>query len=141
MRRIKFTKEGLSKLKTEYEKLKTLRPEAVRELAHARELGDLSENSLYHAAKSRLRSIDGQLRKLSNQIRLAQVVRLKRILVEQDGKRIEYQIVGDFEAAPSQNKISAYSPIGSSIFGKNPGDIVEIQTPKGKLKLKILEVI
>lgn len=139
MQRIKFTKEGLDRLKTEYEKLRNLRPEAVRELTRARELGDLSENSLYHAAKARLRSIDNQLRRLSNQIKLAEVVRVRKITVEQNGKLVEYQIVGDYEADPSQNKISANSPIGSSLLGKKPGDIVEILTPKGKLMLKILK--
>ena len=139
MRRIKFTKEGFDQLKIEYEKLKVGRPEAVKELSRARELGDLSENSLYHAAKERLRSIDIQLRRLSNQIKLAQVVPSKKVLVEQNGQQIEYQIVGDFEADPSQNKISANSPIGSSLLGKKEGDIVEIQTPKGKLKLKVLK--
>lgn len=138
MKRIKFTKEGLDRLKVEYEKLKTDRPDAVKELSRARELGDLSENGLYHAAKARLRSIDSQLRRLSNQIKLADIVPTKKILVEQDGQQIEYQIVGDFEANPSQNKISSNSPIGSSLLNKKPGDTAEIQTPKGKLRLKIL---
>ena len=141
MRKIKFTKEGLKQLKTEYEKLKTLRPGAVRELSRARELGDLSENSLYHAAKARLRSIDNQINRFSNQIKIAQVVRSKKYLVELNGRQVEYEIVGDFEANPSQNKISANSPIGNSLVGKKPGDAVEIQTPKGKLHLKILKML
>jgi len=140
MKRIKFTKEGMGQFKTEYEKFKNLRPEAVRELSRARELGDLSENGLYHAAKARLRSIDSQLKRLSNQIKLADIVSVKKILVEQDGEKIEYLIVGDYEADPSQNKISSNSPIGSSLLGKKPGETVEIQTPKGKLTLKILEI-
>lgn len=140
MKTIKFTKEGLEKIKTEYEDLKDSRPNAVKELSRARELGDLSENSLYHAAKSRLRSIDSQLRRLSNQIKLAQIVQPQKILVEQEGKKIEYLIVGDLEADPLQNKISPNSPIGSSILNKKPGDTVEIQTPKGKLTLKILKI-
>lgn len=132
---------GLENVQNEYDKLLSERPDAVKELSRARELGDLSENGLYHAAKARLRSIDNQLRRLSNQIKLAQIVHPKRILVEQDGQQIEYQIVGDFEANPSENKISSNSPIGSSLIGKNPDDEVTIQTPKGKLKLKILNVV
>lgn len=139
MRQIKFTKKGLENIQNEYDKLLSERPNAVKELVRARELGDLSENGLYHAAKARLRSMDSQLRRMSSQIKLAQVVPSKNILVEQDGKEIEYQIVGDFEADPSQNKISANSPIGSSLISKIPGDIVEIQTPKGILKIKILK--
>ena len=85
---------------------------------------------------------------MSNQIKLAKVVPSKKILVEQDspprlageaGKRIIYEIVGDFEADPSQNKISANSPIGSSLIGRKPGEEVVILTPKGKLTLKILK--
>lgn len=136
--RIRFTQEGLKKLKAEYEKLKISRPDAVRELARARELGDLSENSLYHAAKASLRRLDSRLSRLLHQIKLAKVVRIKKVTVEQDDKRVEYKIIGDYEADPSQNKISANSPIGSSILGKKPGDIVEVQTPNGKLKLKII---
>lgn len=140
MKKIKFTKEGLEKLKTEYMKLKTDRPGAVRELSRARELGDLSENGLYHAAKANLRSIDGRLRRLSYQIKVANIVPARKILVEQNGREIKYQIVGDFEANPSQNKISANSPIGNSLIGRKPGEEVEIQTPKGKLTLKILKI-
>ena len=140
MRQIKFTKKGLEKIQYEHDKLLSERPSAVKELTRARELGDLSENSLYHAAKARLRSMDSQLRRVSNQIKLAKVVSSKKVLVEQDGKEIEYQIVGDFEADPSQNKISANSPIGSSIIGRKPGDTVKILTPKGKLMLKVLEI-
>ena len=141
MKQIKFTKEGFDQLKAEYEKLKADRPGAVRGLSRARELGDLSENGLYHAAKARLRSIDGRLRRISNQIKLAEVVRVRKITVEQEGKLIEYQIVGDYEADPSQNRISANSPIGSSLLNKKLGDTVQIQTPKGKLHLKILKVL
>lgn len=139
MRQIKFTKKGLDNVRNEHDRLLSERPDAVRELSRARELGDLSENGLYHAAKGRLRSIDSQLRRLSNQIKLANIVPSRTILVEQDGKQIAYEIVGDFEADPSQNKISANSPIGSSLLNKKPGDIVQIQTPKGKTILKVLK--
>ena len=141
MRQIKFTKTGLEKIQNEHDKLLSERPNAVKELVRARELGDLSENGLYHAAKARLRSMDSQLRRMSNQIKLAEVVPSKNILVEQNGKQIEYQIVGDFEADPSHNKISSNSPIGSSILGKKPGEEVVILTPKGELKLKILKML
>ncbi len=141
MRLIKFTTEGLKKVRGEHRKLLSERPSAVKELSRARELGDLSENGLYHTAKANLRSIDGRLRRLAFQIKLANLVPSKKFLVEQDGKQIEYQIVGDFEADPSQNKISANSPIGSSLANKNSGDTVQIPTPKGTLTLKILEVV
>ena len=139
LRRIKTTQEGLTKLKADYEQLLVDRPAAVKELSRAREMGDLSENGLYTAAKARLRSIDGQIRRLDAQIKLADVVKTQRYLVEQDGKQIEYEIVGDYEADPLKHKISAFSPIGSKLNGKKEGDIIEINTPSGTKTLKILK--
>ncbi len=141
MRLIKFTKGGLEKVRLQHTKLLSERPTAVKELSRARELGDLSENGLYHAAKANLRSIDSRLRRLTFQIKLANVVPTKKYLVEQNGEEITYEIVGDFEADPAQNKISAYSPIGSSLENKKTGDTVQIPTPKGMLTLKILKMI
>ncbi len=141
MKQIKFTKEGLADLKKEYEELLGKRPEAVRTLKAARELGDLSENSLYHAAKSNLRSIDSRLQRISNTVRLAKIVDVQKILVERNGEKIEYQIVGDYEADPKNNKISANSPIGSALKDKKAGDEIEIKTPAGILKLKILNFL
>ena len=138
---IKFTKEGLADIVGEYEKLKQARPSAVKELSRARELGDLSENGLYHAAKANLRSIDGQMKRLSYQIKVANVVASKKYVVEQNGREVTYEIVGDFEADPKQNKISSNSPIGSCLSGKREGEVAEIQTPNGKLSLKILKVL
>lgn len=141
MRLIKFTKEGLEKVRNEHERLMLERPAAVKELTRAREMGDLSENGLYHAAKGLLRSIDSRLRRLNYQIKLANVVSSKKYIVEQNGRKITYEIVGDFEADPSNNKISANSPIGSSLINKRTGDIAEIQTPNGILKLKVLKML
>lgn len=140
MKTIRFTKEGLDKIRTEYENLLLERKPAVQTLKAARELGDLSENGLYHAAKANLRSIDGRIRRLSNMIKLAEVISLPKITVEENRKRTVYEIVGDFEANPSKNKISANSPIGRSILGRKAGDKVEIQTPSGKRLLTILRV-
>ena len=139
LRRIKTTQEGLQKLKAELEQLTADRPNAVKELTRARELGDLSENGLYTAAKARLRSIDGQLRRLDAQIKLADVVETQKFLVEQDGKQVEYEIVGDYEADPANHKISAFSPIGSQLKGKKTGDVITITTPGGSKTLKILK--
>jgi transcription elongation factor GreA len=140
MKVIKFTKEGLRRIKAERSRLKILRPAAVSELSRARELGDLSENSLYHAAKARVRSIDNQINRLSNQIKLAKIVRSKRYLVEQNGEQIRYELVGDLEADPSQNKISANSPVGSKLAESNEGDIIQVSTPRNNISLKVLKI-
>jgi transcription elongation factor GreA len=141
MRKIKFTQAGLALLKKELFELEQKRPGAVRELSRARELGDLSENGLYTAAKARLRSIDGRIRRLSEMIKLADVVSSQKYIVEQSGQKIEYEIVGDYEANPSKNKISSNSPIGRALIGKMAGDEITIQTPSGEKVLRVLEII
>lgn len=138
MKLIKYTTEGLNNLKKQIEDLEIERPAAVKELTRAREMGDLSENGLYHAAKSRLRSMDSQIRRFSMQIKLAQIVDTKKITVEEDGKKIIFEIVGDYEADPINNKISSNSPIGTSLKNAKVGDIVHISTPKGTRTLKII---
>lgn len=141
MRKIKVTREGLAKMHADYDQLILDRPAAVKELTRAREMGDLSENGLYTAAKGRLRSMDGQIRRLDTQMKLAEVVDTQKFLVEQNGREVEYEIVGDFEADPANHKLSAFSPIGSQLKNKKTGDIVEIITPGGIQKLKVLKVI
>ena len=140
MKLIKFTEEGLVEIKKELENLTQKRPDAVKELSRARELGDLSENGLYHAAKANLRSIDSSIRRLTYQIKLARIVNSPKIIVEENGRKIEYQIVGDFEADPKNNKISANSPIGKALLNKNSGEKVEILTPNGKRTLNVISV-
>ncbi|HVZ12295.1 MAG TPA: GreA/GreB family elongation factor [Patescibacteria group bacterium] len=138
VRLIKFTPEGLAELKQKERDLKDSRPGAVKELSRAREMGDLSENGLYTAAKQRLRSIDSQLRRLDYMIKLADVVDSKKIVVEENGREITYEIVGDTEADPLNNKITLKSPIGRVLHQKKVGDTAEISTPKGIRTLKIV---
>ncbi|HVT01699.1 MAG TPA: transcription elongation factor GreA [Patescibacteria group bacterium] len=148
-RQIKFTKEGLESLKAEYNTLLEKRPAAVLELKRAREMGDLSENGLYKAARMNLSSIDANLRRMSRMIKLADVQDSptdsigigSRVVVEQNGEEVVYSIVGDYEANPSEKKISSFSPIGRALSGKNVGEIASIQTPKGELKIKILKTL
>ena len=138
MKLIKFTQEGLEELKGEIIRLEELRPHAVKELSRARELGDLSENGLYTAAKGRLRSIDSQLRRLSIQVKLASVVKSKKYLVEQDGKQTEYEVVGDLEADPLKHKISSNSPMGKALINSKPGETIKLQTPGGEKQLTVV---
>ena len=141
MKLIKFTKEGLKELQDKVAEIQAARPAAVKELTRAREMGDLSENGLYTAAKGRLRSMDSQIRRLSMQLKLAQVVDAQKIVVEENGKKIEYEIVGDFEADPLNHKISSNSPIGNSLKYAKVGDQVKIETPRGTRLLKVLSAV
>lgn len=138
MKLIKFTPEGLKELDNKIAELKEARPAAVKELSRARELGDLSENGLYTAAKQRLKSIDSQLRRLEAQRKLAEVVKSKKVIVIENGKQIQYEIVGDYEADPANFKVSSNSPIGNALINAKLGEEVKIETPRGTRILKVL---
>lgn len=149
LKRIPFTKEGFAKLERKLEHLKADRPAAVKELARARELGDLSENGLYTAAKARLISIDNNIFRTEMTIKLADVVENtdssvisigSHVTVSQDGKSLDYIIVGDTETNPRERKISQNSPIGMALVGKSVGDTAELELPAGKKQLKILKI-
>lgn len=146
-----LTKAGLDQLKAEYEELvKVKRPAAVARLSDARDLGDLSENSEYAAAKQDLAFIDGRISELEEIIHSAKVVtnHVKshvdvgcRVTVHVNGgKRDVYTVVGEWEADPSNKKISHESPLGKALLGKKVGDAVEVEAPAGKLHYKILHI-
>lgn len=149
LKRIPITRAGYEKLKSDYEELKSKRPHAVETLSDARRLGDLSENGLYTAAKARLRSIDSQLFRLSMQIKLADIhegggdiIRVGSKVLVSDGKRERiFEIVGDYEANPLNDKISTRSPIGKGLVNKRAGDSIIVRTPNGSVSYKILKVI
>ena len=149
MRPIFFTKEKLESIKREYSDLKEKRKEAVVSLQKAREMGDLSENGYYKAAKSNLFSIDYNLRRLAGFIKDSFVIKTNnRGVVELDskftlvsnGKEEKFHLVGKFESNPRIGKISNESPLGISLFGKRAGDKVIVETPGGKINYKIVKI-
>jgi len=149
IKKIPITREGYEKLKKEYEELKRSRPEAVKTLSEARNMGDLSENGLYAAAKARLRSIDSQMFRLLIQIKLADIVQTTNKESIGIGSKFEVgdgktnkimHLVGDFEANPLEGKISRKSPIGRALLGKKINDRIEFEAPKGKLSYTILRI-
>lgn len=146
---IRFTKSGFEKLKIDLESLMKERPVAVLDLKKAREMGDLSENGYYKAARSKLSSIDHNLRKLSYQIKNASVITNvnkkyvgigSTVTLEKNGEKVTYQITGDLEANPSEKKISLLSPIGRALENKQVGSEVKIVTPKEKIYFKLIEI-
>lgn len=145
-----LTKEGLSELKREHEELtKIKRPEAVKRLSDARDLGDLSENSEYAAAKQDLAFIDGRIVELEEILHSAKVVTNhtkthvdvgSKVTIHVNGKRDVFTVVGEWEADPSNKKISHESPLGKALIGKKVGDGVEVEAPAGRLLYKILHI-
>lgn len=147
---ITFTPKGLEEVKKEREQLLAARPQAVENLRTAREMGDLSENGAYHAARARLSQIDRRIRHLNYLIRFANVEEGKTegfvginstVIVSIGDTTVEYQIVGSFESDPSKQKISFQSPIGKALMGKRAGDTVSITVPNGNtVRYKVISV-
>ncbi len=154
IRRIHFTKSGHKQIQDELHLLKTTKHEAAKDrLAKARAMGDLRENSEYHAAKEDLATIVGRMAELEEMLRWAEIVddavekiendlvRLGcKVIVQKDGKSEEFHIVGEYEADPMNRKLSSTSPIGGALIGKKKGDVVEVTIPSGKHSYTIVDV-
>jgi transcription elongation factor GreA len=146
---ILFTKQGFADLKQKLEETTAKRPLAVESLKRGREMGDLSENGLYKAAKMELGDIDRQIRHLKNLVRYGRVYEPKDNSIVQLGHKVtvmvanekkQLQIVGEWEANPKENKISIKSPIGHNLMGQKTGQVILIKTPSGFTNYKILSI-
>jgi transcription elongation factor GreA len=149
MQTIPFTKNGFDDFKKQLEAVIAQRPNAVKALTRGREMGDLSENGLYKAAKMELGDIDRQIRFLKNLIKYGRVsipngnliVQLGHFVTIQNnlGQKI-YQIVGEYESNPREGKISFKSPLGYHLMGKKADEKFSIQTPNGTTQYQILSI-
>ncbi|MBE7032494.1 MAG: transcription elongation factor GreA [Ruminococcaceae bacterium] len=153
-KQIMLTDEGLSKLENELEMLKTQkRQEVAEKIKVARGFGDLSENSEYDAAKEEQAQVEARIVQLENMLKNAKIIDQDDIDVnkvsigtrvkvydEEFDEELEYSIVGSTEADPDMFKISDESPVGKALIGKNIGDTVDVDTPGGVFKLKILSI-
>jgi len=151
---IHMSEEGYEKLTQELHKLKyTDRPAVVAEIKRARELGDLSENAEYHAAKEAQTLLERQIAETEFKLSRALVVKRDEVAkdkaylfarvtvvdVDDDEEEI-YTLVSAEESDPDKNHISIKSPIGQGLLGKAVGDICEIKVPAGVLKYKITRI-
>ena len=147
-----ITKQGLEKLKKELERLKTVkRREIAQSLQKAKELGDLSENAEYSEAKESQSFNEGRISELEEIIKGAATIKTSAnqgdivqigstVQVKNSNISREYTIVGSEEADPANGRISNKSPLGVAFLGKKTGDEVEIETPGGKMRYKILGI-
>ena len=154
MKEIVLTREGYQALKKEIEDLSTRRRREVAErIKIAREFGDIAENAEYDAAKNEQAMLEARIAKLEERLAAARVIEKRDIskdvvsvgstvrLRDVDAKQtVEYRIVGSAEANPAQLKLSNESPVGKAIIGHKKGETVEVTTPRGSLKYKILEI-
>lgn len=149
-----ITYEGLKAYEDELEELKVVRrKEVAQKIKEARELGDLSENAEYDAAKDEQRDIETRIEELEKLLKNAEVVDEEeadtdkvsigcrvRILDVAEKEEFEYKIVGSSEADSLKGKISNESPVGKALIGAKKGKTVTVETQAGELKYKILAI-
>lgn len=153
-KQILLTDEGLKKLEEELEYLKTeKRKDVAEKIKHARGFGDLSENSEYDEAKDEQAKVELRIVEIEKMLKHAKVIdnddinldivsvgSKLRIFDYDFDEEVSYSIVGSTEADPENGKISDESPIGKALLGKALGETVDVETPGGIVKLKILEI-
>ena len=149
-----YTPAGLKKLKDELEHLKTVeRPSISRQIAEARDKGDLSENAEYDAAKEAQGLLEMKISKMEevvasariideSQLDTSKVLVLSQVTLKNvaTSATLNYTLVAESEADLKSGKISVNSPIGKGLLGKSVGDIAEISVPRGVMKFEILEI-
>ncbi len=150
-RQIYLTPEGEIKLKAELVELTGhRREELAQRLRSAIQMGDLSENADYHKAKEDQAFLEGRIQEIESILRTAVIIEKKQsdtvtvgsyvTIQEADFTPETYYVVGAKEADPRNGKISNESPIGKALMDHRVGDIVETETPDGKIAFKILKI-
>lgn len=149
-----YTEEGLNKLRTELNDMKTKgRTDIARQIAEARDKGDLSENAEYDAAKDAQGMHEMKIAKLeeilsgarvidestmdNSQVAILSVVKIKN---NKTAMEVTYTLVSEEEADLKTGKISIGSPIGKGLLGKKVGEIAEIKVPAGVLEFEVLDI-
>ncbi len=145
-----FTPEGLEKLKEELVELQLKRKELAEKIAEAKELGDLSENAEYHAAKDAQGMNESRIIEIEATLKQAVVVEKKgatdtvqvgsKIVIENSDGKKEFEIVGSNEADPANGKISNESPFGKAFMNKQVGDHVVVEMPKGSMDFVVKKI-
>ncbi len=145
-----LTPEGLTKLEAELEHLRTVRrQEVAQRIQKAKELGGTVDNAEYDDAKNEQAFIEGKILELEDRVTNAVLIPDRRTpsetveigsrvtVVDAQGKRFKYVIVGSTEADPSEGKISNESPVGKALLGHAVGEEAEVTTPSGTIKFSI----
>ncbi len=147
---VHITPEGLELVRAEHEELVTKwRPAIVAKIKAARELGDLSENFEYHAAKNEQGMREARIRELEGIMKNHVLIEKKRssglvdmgntVRFREDGEAEEsYRIVGPAEADPKAGRVSYESALGKALMGHRVGDEVEVSTPNGTYRVRIV---
>lgn len=151
---IYVTEEGLKKMKEELDQLRTVeRPSISKQIAEARDKGDLSENAEYAAAKEAQGMLEMKINKLADLVARSRIIDeskidtstiriLSKVKIKNktNNSVMIYQLVPESEANLKQGKIAVNSPIAQGIIGKKVGDVVQIKVPSGVIPFEIVEI-
>jgi transcription elongation factor GreA len=146
-----ISQDGYDKLKKELdERINVKRLEIASRIESAKELGDLSENAEYAEAKNEQAFNDGRIAELTTSLKNVTVVQNNhdknkvsmgsKVIAEAEGKTKEFTIVSFNEANPTEGKISNESPLGVAFLGKKKNDKVIVNTPRGQVTYKIIDI-
>ena len=152
--RIPMTREGYEKLKAELDHLNGVKMiEVTKRVATARDMGDLSENAEYHAAREDQGLLQAQIDLLRTKLGKAFILdpsqlpkdtvvfgtKVKVMDLDMDEEET-FELVGPGQDDPDKNRILTTSPIGQGLLGKKKGEVAEIEVPRGTIRFKVLEI-
>jgi transcription elongation factor GreA len=149
---VPLTREGKAKLEQELEELRVRRREVAEMIHNAQEQGTSQNDAEYDDAKLEQGKVEGRVLELEDILRRARPIdedgahQAGRIVIgsgvqlDWDGSARHYQIVGAPEADAAHGKISNESPVGAALLGKSVGDVIDINAPKGLIKVKVLKI-
>ena len=150
-----MSQEGYDKLRAQIKQLEEVdRPEVIRQIAEAREKGDLSENAEYDAAKEAQGKLETKIAELKatladakildptklgkkDEVQILSKVQIRNVA---NDAKLTYTLVSEGEANLRENKISVKTPIAQGLLGKKVGDVVEVTVPRGKMSFEILSI-
>lgn len=149
-----MSKEGYDKLKAEIKQLEEVdRPEVIRQIAEAREKGDLSENAEYDAAKEAQGKLESKIAQLKMVLADAKIIDATMVQTDvvqilskvemkniKTGATMTYTLVSESEANLKEGKISVQTPIAQGLLGKKVGDVAQIRIPQGTIELEIVNI-
>lgn len=152
--RIPMTREGYEKKKAELDRMQGVEMlELTKRVAAARDLGDLSENAEYHAAREDQGILQAKINMLKDQLARAEIIslsngppkevkfgsRVKVMDLDMDEEET-FELVGPGQENPDKNRILTSSPIAQGLLGKKKGEVADIQVPRGTLRFKVLDI-
>ncbi len=146
------TRAGFEKLRAEMEPLLEQKRQLSKDIAEAREKGDLKENAEYHSAKEKLGLVMTRIAQLEEKLRTAKIIDETKgpkdavaigcrvTLKDEDGDESSYILVGAEEADPAESKISVFSPLAQGLLGKKTGEKATVQLPAGTRSFRVSKI-